>query len=149
MLAHIFFSRFSFSIPLSLSVLFVRVRCSVAFSHRWSYNYFIQNLLKLIHYSFSSETEALIKEENRVPFIQSQRLAWYGHVNRMEDNKNVKAIMKWNPIDRRLRGRPKTRWKDDVEADLRAMKITNWKTRIEDKVAWKKIVEQAKTHPGL
>jgi hypothetical protein len=29
------------------------------------------------------------------------------------------------------------------------MKITNWKTRIEDKLAWKKIVEQAETHPGL
>jgi hypothetical protein len=55
----------------------------------------------------------------------------------MEDNKNVKAIMKWNPIDRRSRGKPKTRWKDDVEVDLRAMKITNWRTRIEDKLAWK------------
>jgi hypothetical protein len=65
----------------------------------------------------------------------------------MEDNKNVKAILKWNPIDRRSRGRPKTRWKDDVGADQRAMKITNWRTRIEDKLAWKKIVEQAKTHP--
>jgi hypothetical protein len=63
----------------------------------------------------------------------------------MEDNKNVKAIMKWNPIDRRSCGRPKTRWKDY----LRAMKITNWRTRIQDKQAWKKIVEQAKTHPGL
>jgi hypothetical protein len=38
---------------------------------------------------------------------------------------------------------------DAVEADLRAMKITNWRTRIEDKLAWKNIVEQAKTHPGL
>jgi hypothetical protein len=37
----------------------------------------------------------------------------------------------------------------DVEADLRAMKITNWKTSTEDKLAWEKIVEQAKTHPGL
>jgi hypothetical protein len=41
-------------------------------------------------------------------------------------------IMKWNSIDRRSRGRPKTRWKDDVEADLRAMNITNWKSSIED-----------------
>ena len=95
------------------------------------------------------EIEALIKEENMVRFIKSQILAWCGHVNWMEDNKNVKAIMKWNPIDRRSRGRPKTRWKDDVEADLRAMKIMNWRTRIEDKLAWKKNVEQAKTHPGL
>jgi hypothetical protein len=69
--------------------------------------------------------------------------------NGMEDHKNVKAIMKWNPIDRRSRGRPKSRWQGDVEADLRAMKITNWKTSIEDKLDWKKIVEQAKTRPGL
>jgi hypothetical protein len=93
--------------------------------------------------------ETLIKEENIVRFIKSQRLACYGHVNTMEDTKNVKAIIQWNPFDRRSRGRPKTRRKDDVEADLRAVKITNWRTRLEDKLAWKKIVEQAKTHPGL
>jgi hypothetical protein len=29
------------------------------------------------------------------------------------------------------------------------MKITNWKTSIEDKLAWKIIVEQAKTDPVL
>jgi hypothetical protein len=40
--------------------------------------------------------------------------------------------MKWNTIDRRSRGRPKTRWKDDVDADLRAMKITNWEKIIVD-----------------
>jgi hypothetical protein len=38
---------------------------------------------------------------------------------------------------------------DDVEADLRAMKITKWETSVEVKLAWKKIVEQAETHPGL
>jgi hypothetical protein len=88
-----------------------------------------------------------MKEENIVRFIKSQKLAWYGHVNRMADNKNVKAIKKWNPSDRRSRGRAKTRWKDDVDAD--AMKITNWETGVEYKLAWKKNVEQAKTHPGL
>jgi hypothetical protein len=93
--------------------------------------------------------ETLIKEENIVRFVKSQRLAWYDHVNRMDSNKNVKAVMKWNPIDRKPCGRPKNRWKDDVEADLRAMKITNWKTSIEDQLASKKIVEQAETHPGL
>jgi hypothetical protein len=48
----------------------------------------------------NQEIEALMKEENIVRFMKSQRLARYGHVNRMEDNKNVKAIMKWNRIDR-------------------------------------------------
>jgi hypothetical protein len=42
----------------------------------------------------NQEIEALIKEENIVRFAKSQRLAWYGHINRMKDNKNVKAIMK-------------------------------------------------------
>jgi hypothetical protein len=97
----------------------------------------------------NQEIEALMKEENIVRFIKSRRITWYGHVNRMEHNKNIEAIMKWNPTDRRSRGRSKTKWKDDVEADLRAMKITNWRKSIEDKLAWKKIVEQAKTHPGL
>jgi hypothetical protein len=96
----------------------------------------------------NQEIEALMKEENTVQFTKSQRLAWYDNVNRMEDNKNVKAILKWNPTDRRSSGRPKTRWKDDVEADLRAMKITNWKKSIEDKLACK-IVEKAETHPEL
>ena len=63
---------------------------------------------------------------------------WYGHINRMEDNRNVKAIMDWNSTDRRLRGRPKTRWKDDVKIDLRAMKITEWEKRAGDKLMWEK-----------
>jgi hypothetical protein len=42
----------------------------------------------------NQEIEALMKEENIVRCIKSQRLAWYGHVNRMDGNKNVKAIMK-------------------------------------------------------
>jgi hypothetical protein len=38
------------------------------------------------------EIEAHMNEENIVRFIKSQRLAWYGHVNRMEDNKNVNEV---------------------------------------------------------
>jgi hypothetical protein len=109
----------------------------------------VQNSNKESRVRINQEIEALMKEENIVRFIKSQRLAWYGHVKRMKDNKNVKAKIKWNPTDRRSRGRPKTRWKNDVEADLRAMKITNRKISTEDKPAWKKIFEEAKTHLGL
>jgi hypothetical protein len=38
----------------------------------------------------NQEIEALMKEENIVRFIKSQRLAWYGHVNRMEYIKMLK-----------------------------------------------------------
>ena len=83
----------------------------------------------------NQEIEALIKQENILRFIKSQRLAWYGHVNRMEDNKNVKAIIKWNPTDRRSRG---SACNEDYELEK----------NVEDKLAWKHNVEQAKTHPG-
>jgi hypothetical protein len=46
----------------------------------------------------------LIKDENIVRFIKSQRLAWYGHVNRKKGNKNVKAI-KDHVEDPKLDGR--------------------------------------------
>jgi hypothetical protein len=38
---------------------------------------------------------------------------------------------------------------DQVEEDLRKMKIVNWRKKIEDRKVWNRIVEQTKTHPGL
>jgi ABC-type protease/lipase transport system fused ATPase/permease subunit len=38
---------------------------------------------------------------------------------------------------------------DQVEEDLRKMKIANWRKMMEDRQAWNRIVEQTKTHPGL
>jgi hypothetical protein len=38
---------------------------------------------------------------------------------------------------------------DQVEEDLRKMKIVNWRKKIEDRQVWNRIVEQTKTHPGL
>jgi hypothetical protein len=35
---------------------------------------------------------------------------------------------------------------DQVEEDLKRMKITGWRVKAEE---WGKIVEQTKTHPGL
>ena len=38
---------------------------------------------------------------------------------------------------------------NQVEEDLRRMKITGWSVKIEDRQVWNRIVEQTKTHPGL
>jgi hypothetical protein len=38
---------------------------------------------------------------------------------------------------------------DQVEEDLRKMKIVNWRKKIEDRQVWNRIVEQTKTNPGL
>jgi len=38
---------------------------------------------------------------------------------------------------------------DDVVADLTAMKIKQWMETMQDREKWRRIVEEAKAHPGL
>jgi len=38
---------------------------------------------------------------------------------------------------------------DQVEEDLKRMKIIGWRAKVEDRQEWNRIVKQTKTHPGL
>ncbi|CAG9567643.1 unnamed protein product [Danaus chrysippus] len=96
------------------------------------------------------ELEALMNRETIVRFIKSQRLRWAGHVERMGKNRAPKIMTDWKPQQRRPRGRPRKRWCDCIEDDLKALKcFTNWRRTAKDRRAWQSIVEEAKTHKGL
>ena len=45
-------------------------------------------------------------------------------------------------------GRPRLRWMDQVEEDLRRMKITGWRLKIEGRQVWNRIVEQTRPTQG-
>jgi hypothetical protein len=90
-----------------------------------------------------------MKQEDTVKFIKSQRLRWAAPVMRMEKIRTTRRITEWTPHKTRPVGRPRLRWMDQVEEDLKRMKITSWRVKAEDRQEWSRIVEQTKTHPGL
>ena len=55
----------------------------------------------------NEELDNLIKHENTVNCMKAQRLSWFGHIQRMPEARATKKIIKWNPLNKRPRGRPK------------------------------------------
>jgi len=58
----------------------------------------------------------------------------------------VKRITQCRPIAVRRIGRLRLRLEDDVREDMGSMKFQNWSKTDIDRDAWKRTVEQAKTH---
>jgi hypothetical protein len=52
-------------------------------------------------------------------------------------------------MGRRIRGRPRKRWTEDVEEDIQAMGIRGWRKLSKERTEWTKITEKAKIHSGL
>jgi hypothetical protein len=50
---------------------------------------------------------------------------------------------------KRVRGRPKLRWFDDVREDLRMLKVKNWRSTVMDRDAWRLLAQETKAHKGL
>ena len=46
--------------------------------------------------------------------IKTKQLQWYGNVQRMEEERLPKEVMKWRPPGRRKRGRPKLTWAEGI-----------------------------------
>jgi hypothetical protein len=64
-----------------------------------------------------------MKQEEIVKFIKSQKLRWATYVMRMEKTGTTRKITEWIPYKTRPVGRPRLRWMDQVEEDLKRMKI--------------------------
>jgi hypothetical protein len=97
----------------------------------------------------SYELSELIKNADIVRFIKSRRIAWLGHVMRMDEKIILKRILEWKPIGRRIRGRPRKRWIEDTEDGIQIMGIRGWRKLCKEREEWKRITEKAKTHSGL
>ena len=61
------------------------------------------------------ELKEFIENADIVRFIKSRRIAWLGHVMRMDEKRIPKRILECKPTGRRIRGRPRKRWVEDMK----------------------------------
>ena len=66
------------------------------------------------------------------------------HVERMEDSRMPKTVMREKNYTRRKRGRPKVRWLNDVQEDVREMGIEGLRRKAQDRDKWRRIAQEAK-----
>jgi hypothetical protein len=71
----------------------------------------------------NKEIEDILEGADIVEFIKSLRLRWCGHIEWMNNKKCLKIISKME--GNRKRGRPRKRWIDEVEEDLKIIGIRN------------------------
>jgi hypothetical protein len=53
------------------------------------------------------------------------------------------------PERKRRKDRPRMRWTDGVEKNLRNLDLVNWKTKAQERDGWRRFLEQANAHKGL
>jgi hypothetical protein len=95
------------------------------------------------------ELEKMSKGENIVKWIKGQRVSWLGRLERMEKDRKPKNIFTEELEGTRIKGRPRKRWKEEVERDLQVLGLRRWRELVADREKWKDILRQAKAHSGL
>ncbi|XP_049782538.1 uncharacterized protein LOC126184213 [Schistocerca cancellata] len=70
----------------------------------------------------NNKVRGLYNKPDIVTEIKSNRLRWLGHVDGMVESSTIKKVFKEKPGGHHIRGRPKTRWLDNLDEDLRRMR---------------------------
>lgn len=78
-------------------------------------------------------------------FARGLKWRWAGHVARYTDNRWTKTVTVWSgPHGHRGRGRPKARWKDEIES----IGTSNWSNLAKNRDEWQSL-EEAFTRSGV
>jgi hypothetical protein len=88
------------------------------------------------------ELHSLYSSPNIVRVIKSRRMRWAGHVARMGEGRGVYRVLVGRPEGKRLLGRPRRRWEDNIKMGLREIGIdgANWIQLAQDTAQWRAFV---------
>jgi len=90
-----------------------------------------------------------LNEPNIINYIKAKRLVWAGHLMRINNDRTIKKIFNAKPDGVRRVGRPKLRWEDGVDKDMRILEAKNWKRVALNRDEWTKLLKKARAHHGL
>ncbi|KAK5643425.1 hypothetical protein RI129_007270 [Pyrocoelia pectoralis] len=88
----------------------------------------------------NQEIEELYERPDIIACEKGQRIGWLGHLERMDAVRLPKMIIYRRPIGKKRKGK---RWMNEVEKDLRDMKLGSWRETARNRGEWKKIVKEA------
>jgi len=92
----------------------------------------------------NEELRTKYKSQDIVTIIKIQGLEWLGRVSRMNETRPVKKIFEGKLAGRRGRGRPRLRWMNDVEDDLRKLGVKRWRKKALNREEWASILKEIK-----
>jgi hypothetical protein len=80
-----------------------------------------------------------------IRIIKSRRMGWSGHVARIREKSNADRILVEKPEGKRLLGRPRHRWVDNIKMDLTEIGWDGvyWIDLDQDKGQWRALVKTA------
>jgi hypothetical protein len=90
----------------------------------------------------NDELHSLYSSRNIVRVIKSRRMRWAGHVACMGEGRSFYIVLVGRPEGKSLLGRPRRRWEDNINMDLRETGIdgTNCIRLAHDWVQWRAFV---------
>jgi hypothetical protein len=98
---------------------------------------------------YNYELYEKFNEPNIVNYIKVKRLAWARHFVRMNNDRTLKKIFNTKPNGVRIVGRPKLRWEDGVDQDIRRLEDKNWRKVTLNGDEWAKLLKKVRAHQGL
>jgi hypothetical protein len=98
---------------------------------------------------YNFELYKLHDEPDLVKYIKINRLKLAEHFMRMDNNRITKSMFNTRPEGKRGTGRPKMRWGNSVDRDIRNYKRENLRNLELNREELRKLLKKARAHAGL